>query len=51
VVQSGDGSRLLAFSNNHNFLDTVTIVSPFKHRPRDSRTHLPEQFMHDREWL
>jgi len=29
VVQSGDGSRLLAFSNNHNFLDTVTIVSPF----------------------
>jgi len=29
VVQSGDGSRLLVFSNNHNFVNTVTIVSPF----------------------
>jgi hypothetical protein len=29
MVQSGDGSRILVFSNNKSLLDTVTIVSPF----------------------
>jgi hypothetical protein len=29
MVQSGDGSRFLVFSNNKDLLDTVTIVSPF----------------------
>jgi hypothetical protein len=29
VVESGDGSRLLAFSNNKDLVNTITIVSPF----------------------
>jgi hypothetical protein len=29
MVQSGDGSRILVFSNNKDLLDTVTIASPF----------------------
>jgi hypothetical protein len=29
VVQSGDGSRLLVFSNNKDLLNTITIVAPF----------------------
>lgn len=29
VAESGDGSKILVLSNNSNYLDTVTIMSPF----------------------
>jgi hypothetical protein len=41
MVQSGDGSRFLVFSNNKDLLDTVTIVSPFNVIPGQQNALCP----------
>jgi hypothetical protein len=41
MVQSGDGSRLLVFSNDKNLLGTVTVVSPFNVIPGQQNAECP----------
>jgi hypothetical protein len=41
MVQSGDGSRFLVFSNNKDLLDTVTVVSPFNVVPGNQDATCP----------
>lgn len=41
MVQSGDGSPFLVFSNNKDLLDTVTIVSPFNIIPGQQNATCP----------